>query len=216
MHDVFIDKLAESVQELNNARHRRDQNWIIECYEQIVENLEELSEAKSATTALEVENTLIAGEQNGIRKTSGTHKTINVHLKNIARAREADAVQRKNPRKYHTGAFLDHAEKHHKDGTAFDAVRSALADCRKHMKDQITAIGADENEPRRQGNILRHDGLLYAERNYIERQVEHQEKYGSPEEKKLAKEMSLKSFDAKIRREERELEMTPDSPFMLE
>ncbi len=216
MYKGLIYELAVEVRELNSARRRHDPNWIAECYEQIAATLGGLSEAKNATTALEIENTLIAGEQNGIGKTSSTHRTINAHLKGIARAQEADAVQKKNPRKYHAGAFLDHAEKHHRDGTALDAVRVALSECRRHMKDQITAIGADENEPRRKGNILRHGGLFAAERKYIERQVAHQEHYDSREEKKEAIESSLKSFDAKIRREERELRMTSDSPFLKE
>ncbi len=216
MNRILKKRLTQDARELNSARRKRDPNWIAECYEQIAITVGKIYQTADATIALELERVLIAGEQNGISKTSNTHKAISEHLKRLAKAQRADSAQRKNPRKYHSAAYEDHADRHFKNGAADDVVRVALAECRKRVKYLITAMGAEDNEPKRECNLLRHGGLLNAERNYIERQVEYQEEYDSREEKKQVQELCLKSFDAKIRREERELRMTPDSPFMPE
>lgn len=211
MNISLIDELNTGEDELNSARRMRDYDWIAECYGQIAVTVEKLYKTQNATIALELERVLIAGEQNGIRKTSKTHSAISEHLKRIDKAQKADVAQIKNPRKYHSAAFLDHADKYFRDGTANDCIRVALAECRKRLKYLITAIGAEDNEPKRDCNMLRHWGLFDAERSFIERQIDHQKKYGSAEEKKLARTDSLESFDAKRRREERELRMT-ESP----
>ncbi len=209
MNKALIKKLTRSIQNLNNARRIRDHGEIAKRYERITSVVGELYTTNSVTTTLAVENALISGEQNGIPKTSNTHKTIGQYLSRIAKAQEADAEQKRNPEKYHAGALLDHADKHCKNGSAFDTVRVALAKCRSHAKNQITAVGADEIESKRECYILRHSGLADAERKYIERQIGYQEHYDSVKMKKEAQEDGLHSFDAKIRREQRELRMSP-------
>lgn len=209
MTNPSAQKLVQDMHELNNARRVRNYRKIAKCYEQIAATVNGLYAEPGATMALRIERTLIAGEQNGINKTQNTHQAISDHLRRIGKAQEADISQSKNPRKYHGAAFLDHADTHCKDRTANDSVRVALAECRKRLKHLITAMGAEDNEPKRQCNVLRHAGLLNAERSYIERQVDYQEKYDSAEERELAKSDSLQSFDVKMRRELREIDMTP-------
>jgi len=205
-----IRRLIDNVQALTAARRTGNQKSIALQYSAIGEIVTELYASREVGIALEIESVMISGEMNGIPKASATHRTIAEYLVRIAKAERANALQEANPKKFHQAAKDDHAIKNFKDGTPYDAVRAALDECRKLAKAQIIAIGADENQFRRNCYIVRYDGLANAERAYIERQVAHQTKYPGPNVKQQAIQNSAKSFDARIRSEKRQLELTPN------
>ena len=101
MNRTLKKRLTRNARELNSARYKRDLGWIAECYEQIAITVDKIYQTADATIALEFERVLIAGEQNGINKTSNTHKSISEHLRRLAKAQRADAEQKNAPNRIH-------------------------------------------------------------------------------------------------------------------
>ncbi len=64
MYEPLLVTLANTAEELNSARRIRNHGRIAKRYEQIASILRGLYRTGDAATVLEIERTLIAGEQN--------------------------------------------------------------------------------------------------------------------------------------------------------
>lgn len=94
------------------------------------------------------------------------------------------------------------------DGTAQDTVRTTLEAIRKAMREEIKSQGANQSPQQRACNIMRYNGARDAERLYIMHQ--HQGRpYASTQTRDKAMALSLKSFDVRMKREQREMFPTP-------
>jgi hypothetical protein len=203
MNNRLMKRLQREANYLTQAEQNNNLRGMLSNHAAIRQTVADIyKDGCDIPSVMKVEKIIFEGQINKVEKSKDAYKRLAMLVEKAEIGMKAHASFTRLPSQYVqcSEAVTEKIPKHRPDGIPLEPIRSPIEEFRKELVNQLTQTTTEMARDRTATSRTRLDGIIRAERQYLEQYIDHKQGM-TREEKGREKQQVLKLFEARMKRQ---------------